>query len=162
MMKPEDDSVPEYKISILNILETLALKEAELIWQRFSMMLYANTGLFGIVTVMYQQKALSLIIGTSLLGATICMVWMKMISLSSFYYERWQRDADALIDSDPKLREFIRGRLNPRIYIEGKPEMKIPKRHASFYSLVVPISFFACWILLLIITIFFGLPNVAQ
>ncbi len=104
-------------------------------------MLYANTGLLGILTFTYQQKMLSLIIGTSLLGAVICIIWIKIIILSQFYYERWQRDADALVESEPELKEIIKGRLNPRTHIEGKPALKIPTKHASFYSLIVPISF---------------------
>jgi hypothetical protein len=49
-MTKSENKISEDKINVLSILETLALKEAELIWQRFSMMLYANTGLFKVNT----------------------------------------------------------------------------------------------------------------
>jgi ABC-type anion transport system duplicated permease subunit len=128
-------------ISLLVMLTDLANKEADLLWTRYSAMLYASTGLVGILSFALEQQLKSIAVGCAILGLIFALVWIQLIRLSSYYYQRWQMDADYLVSKDEKLSEIVRGRINPRL--------KQPvKGTASKYAMVLPISFAIAWIIL--------------
>jgi hypothetical protein len=103
------------KIGILKILTDLALKEAELLWKRYSTMLIASTGLVGILTFSLKEKLIQLTIGCSLMGIIFAITWLYIIKLSQFYYNRWQFDADDLIRNDINLSKIVRGRIDSQV-----------------------------------------------
>lgn|GEM_PF-2949191 len=131
--------VNEDNISLFKVLTDLALKESDLLWTRFSAMLYASTGLVGILSFALEKQLKSIAWGCTILGLIFSLVWVQIMRLSSYYYQRWQMDADYVVNSDDKLRETIRGRINPRI----KPPTKWS---ASRYAMMLPISFAIAWI----------------
>lgn len=135
------------KIDILNTLTTLALKEAELLWTRYTTLLYASTGLVGILSFAIDNESKRIIIGIGVIGIILSLVWIQMICLSSYYYQRWQMDADCLIKSEEILEEFIKGRLAPRL----ESPTKFP---ASTYGKIIPIIFLMGWLIVLFDTIF--------
>lgn len=127
------------KIAILQLLEDMALKEANLIWRRFSTMLYASTGLFAIFAFSVKQNMDAVALGCAVFGVILSVCWFQIICVSNFYYERWQCDADYIVSEDGELSSIIRGRSSPRT-------PTTPIIHASKYSLVVPITFLIGWI----------------
>jgi len=135
------------KIDILNTLTTLALKEAELLWTRYTTLLYASTGLVGILSFAIDNESKRIVIGIGVIGIILSFVWIQMIRLSSYYYQRWQMDADYLIKSEEILEEFIKGRTAPRL----EPPTKFP---ASTYGKIIPIIFLIGWLIVLFDTIF--------
>lgn len=131
------------KISLLEILTELALTEANLIWTRFSAILYASTGLLGILAFAVERGNDVIPVFTAGFGLLLSVVWLQTIRLSSFYYQRWQTDADYLISQDEHLKEIVRGRLAPRV---EKPRGWT----ASKYSMLVPIGFSILWLVVII------------
>lgn len=131
------------KISILTLLTNLAIKEAELMWTRYTTMLYASTALVGILSFALKEHLFSVVIGCALIGVVFSVIWLQMIRLSQFYYKRWQLDADELIKNDDNLQNLIRGRIDPRI----SPPVKWT---ASEYAMIVPMAFFVGWIFVLL------------
>jgi len=130
------------KIELLQILTELALREAELMWTRYSTMLYASTGLTGIVAFAVEQQSRPIRLGCAIIGLVLALVWIQMIRLSGYYYQRWQMDADHLVSSDESLKQVVRGRINPRL---SPPS----KWAASEYGMVIPILFATGWVLIL-------------
>lgn len=138
------------KIQLLGVLTELALKEAELIWVRYTTMLYASTGLVGILAFSIEKGFNFVTLCTSLIGLALAIVWFQMIKLSGFYYQRWQKDADFLVSSDEELKNIVRGRISPRIIApQGWA--------ASQYGMIVPIVFSVGWLLVLLDAL--GLAN---
>ena len=131
------------KTGIFNVLTTLALKEAELLWVRYTTMLYTNTGLVAILAYALENKSTGLIVGIAVVGVIMSIVWVQMIRLSSYYYQRWQIDADQLVQSDKYLSEVIRGRLNPRL---EKPA----NWSASTYGKIIPFIFIVGWVIVIL------------
>lgn len=95
------------KISVLQILKDLSLKEADLIWKRFASMLYVNTGLLGVASFSIEKKQTAMVLGCAFVGIIISLVWFQIIRLSHYYYKIWRVDADELIRNDPDLCEII-------------------------------------------------------
>ena len=62
------------KIQILQILTELALKEAELIWTRYTTMLYASTGLVAILSFAAEKDLKFISFGTALIGLILAGV----------------------------------------------------------------------------------------
>ena len=128
------------KISIINLLENLAMKEAELMWIRYATMLYASTGLVGILSFALKEDIYFIVVGCSLIGILFSIVWINILRISKFYYDRWQTDADKLIKDGDVLEDSIRGRINPRV---SRPV----KWDASKYAIFIPRAFLIVWIL---------------
>jgi hypothetical protein len=131
----------EKNLSLLALLTDLALKEAELLWTRFSAMLYVSTGLIGVLSFALERQLKSIALGCVILGFIFAIVWVQMLRLSSYYYQRWEMDADYLVSKDEKLSEFMRGRVNPRLKQPGKWT-------ASKYATMLPVSFAVAWLIL--------------
>lgn len=134
------------KLSLLEMLTELALKEADLIWTRYTAMLYTSTGLMGIMTFSLENQSSSnirwLSLGCAVIGFVIAIVWMQIFRLSRYYYSRWQEDADYIVLSDENIKQVVRGRINPRI--------KSPsKLTASQYGMLIPIMFAIGWLFVL-------------
>jgi len=132
----------EEKISLFSVITQLALTEAQLLWTRYTTMLYANTGLIAILSFAIQRKLNAVISGCSIIGLILSIIWIQMIRLSSYYYQRWQLDADFLISSDDCLNEIVHGRIEPRL---SKPT----KISASQYGLALPFTFIIGWLLVI-------------
>ena len=131
------------KISVLTLLFNLAMKEAELMWIRYTTMLYASTGLVGILSFAFKEEQIFIVMGCAVVGIVFSIVWLQIIQASQFYYKRWIIDADELIKSDDEFRSLIRGRIKPRI---PSPTKWV----ASKYAMIVPVIFFVIWIIVLI------------
>ena len=131
------------KIHLLELLTSLAQSEADLIWTRFSALLYASTGLLGILTFAVTRSSKGFSVFVALFGLLLSFVWLQMIRLSSYYYQRWQADADHLISTDENIEAIVRGRVNPRI-----PQPA--GWSASKYSTLVPLGFALIWILVIL------------
>lgn len=131
------------KLHLLEILSQLALTEANLMWTRFTTLLYASTGLLGILAFAIEGKNKTISLFCALFGLLLAAVWFQTIRLSSFYYERWQLDVDHLVSSNKDLKELIRGRLEPRL---PKPK----GWSASKYFTVIPVGFGVAWLLIIL------------
>lgn len=140
------------KISILQILKDLSLKEADLIWKRFTSMLYVNTGLLGIVTFAIEKNQSAMILGCSLVGIVISIIWIQIIRLSRYYYRIWKVDANELIRKDAELSEIIKGHIDPRV-----EHPKYAPGVASSYAIAIPVCFLFLWFMVIINLKFNGL-----
>ena len=150
--KKVSDATPKIdiseKLNVLKILTELALKEADLIWTRYTAMLYTSTGLIGIMTFSLEKQPNPsgirwLSLGCAIIGFIISIVWIQIFRLSRHYYLRWQEDADHLISTDENLKQMIRGRINPRTKIPSKIT-------ASQFGMMIPIVFAIGWVLVIV------------
>ena len=131
------------KLQLLGLLNEWAQKEAALIWSRYQAMLLASTGLVAILSFALEKKLFWVIYGSSAVGVILAIVWVQIIQLSQFYYQRWQHDADELVKSENEFSKWVRGRINPRV--------EQPSRFsASMYAIIVPITFFIGWVVVLL------------
>lgn len=140
----------DQKIQILGILKDLATKEADLIWRRYSIMLYSSTALIAIAILSFEQRTFAGILVSASTGVLFSLTWIGVHWRSKFYYLRWQTDADAIVQNDDVLESMIRGRIRPRI--------RIPQVHASQIALVIPIAFLLIWTSIILILLASGLP----
>ncbi|MFH0909073.1 MAG: hypothetical protein V1929_09950 [bacterium] len=131
------------RLQLLSALNESARKEAELMWTRFQAMLFASTGLIAILAFALEKQLLWLIYATSILGIVFAVVWIQIMRLSRYYYDRWQLDADALVRSDDELREWVRGRIDPRLSKPTRPR-------ATTYAAALPVAFLIGWIVVFV------------
>jgi hypothetical protein len=81
---------------------------------------------FALTGLLYKAETpaiyLQFIAGVS---AVVCLGGFISVRISKFYASRWQADACALIESEPKIKEWVKARTEPRI---SRPTFP---RHAS-------------------------------
>lgn len=124
------------KVDLLKLLIDTGEKESDRSWTRYSVMLYANTGLVAIVSLAATIKAPAIAILPSVLGLWCSIVWFRMGRLSYYYTHRWHADVMSLVASDEFLSEYVRARNNPRIDRPGS-------RFVRWST--VPVSFSITW-----------------
>ncbi|HEX8682951.1 MAG TPA: hypothetical protein VF707_11595 [Ardenticatenaceae bacterium] len=134
------------KFEVLKLLVELAEKESDRSWVRYSMMLYASTGLTAILSFAASSATPILSVAPAVAGIVIAIVWVRMNTLSYYYEHRWHADIEEVVKSEPLLTQWIRGRNNPRI---ARPYRK-SKFPFGFYANMVPVAFLVLWILVLI------------
>jgi len=130
------------KMQIMRVLIDLAEKESDRFWTRYQTILYANTGLIAILSLIWSISFSLLLIIPSALGVITSIAWLKINAVSHFYEHRWHRDMEELIKSDDMLSEWVRGRNRPRI----------PRPHKSGLCLfnLVPFAFLSFWVVILV------------
>ena len=117
----------------------MSLKEAELMWIRFSAMLYASTGLIGVLSFALERQLQTIALGCIILGLIFSIVWIQQIRLSpatTIKDGRWM-----LTTWLARTNNFViwfGGRINPRL---NRPA----KWAASRYAMALPISFATGW-----------------
>jgi hypothetical protein len=134
------------KLELLKLVSNLAESEANRAWSRYTVMLYANTALLGIVAWVLTNGAQAAAFPPAFAGALCSLAWWRITNLSDYYQSRWHADMEALTESDETLAEWVRGRNHPRIPMrKGKP--------VYFWAQFAPISYFMLWISLVAVFI---------
>ena len=141
------------KLEVLKLVSDLAERESDRSWVRYSMMLYANTGILAILTYALQSQRWINVALPSFMGVIMSYAWLKTNGASYYYEHRWHADMEAIIKSDKTLRTWVKGRNSPRI---AKP---FRNRSGMFYFNIVPTCFLLFWLTVLtvsMLTIMFG------
>jgi hypothetical protein len=136
----------EARLELLKYLTGLAEGEANRAWTRQSVLLSVNTALLGIAALMLSAGNVALVALPALLGLATTYVWQRLNQLGQFYQDRWYTDMDALIASDAELRDWVRGRAQPRV------ERPVQRRGADYFGFL-PWVFLAWWIVLAVAAI---------
>ncbi len=145
------------KLKILKLLALFAEKESDRAWVRYATMLYANTGMIAILSLILSSEFLSnrfafvFIVILSLVGIVSAIAWLKINSVSHYYEQRWRHDMDALTKSEETLKEWVRGRSDPRI------SWPFPKKSGLFYFNILPYLFLIVWIIVPVAGIILGI-----
>ena len=139
----------ENKLKLLEIVSNLAERESDRTWRRFSIMLIINTGLMALVSLSGDKFLYIDSILGGILGVILSVVWFQMITLSTFYEKRWHADMIEIIESDPEIQRFVRGRSDETCRINRPTE-----RSASSYARILPISLGILWVLIASVSIY--------
>jgi hypothetical protein len=129
------------KLEILKYLTGIAEGEANRAWTRQTVLLSVNTALLGIVALILSAGTAVIVLLPAVLGLTTTYAWLRLNELGQFYQDRWYADIDVLIAGEGDLREWVRGRANPRV---PRPV----NRRGFFYFGLIPWVFLILWILL--------------
>lgn len=102
------------KLESLRIMEGMARHEAKLLWTRFMSVFYVHTAIIGIITFAYSAENKNLVLIFCAIGMILALVWLRLISLSGYYYKIWQNDANRLIQESQELKTLFPGILDPK------------------------------------------------
>lgn len=105
----------DQRIGLWKALSELGEKEADRLWQRYTIMLSLNGFLLAVSTYALANKLAGAAVVVSIAGVCIAFVWYRIMRLSQFYEARWRQDADALLRADGLLSRIILARSSPRI-----------------------------------------------
>jgi hypothetical protein len=132
--------VDEKAISLLALVADLAERESDRGWKRQTMMINASTGLVAILTFSASTKILLASLPPALVGIAIAIAWLKTNNASYYYEHRWHADMEAVIEANPLLAKWVRGR--------NRHFPRIPRnfRSGAIYFNVVPWAFLLLWL----------------
>jgi hypothetical protein len=137
------DGVPKVdrdKLDLLKLVVDAAEKETDRTWIRYSIMLYSNTGLVAVLSVVATLKTPIAIVPLAVLGISISIAWMRVYRMSEYYQRRWNADAKALIEGDPFMAEWVRARSNVT-------RVRKPFKGGIYFAMqLVPASFIGIWV----------------
>jgi L-amino acid N-acyltransferase YncA len=143
--RDRQDLQKDVRLDLLRLAVDLSERESDRFWTRYSMMLYANTGLLGIIAYSISTPNCWLATLVSLVGIPLSISWFCLIKLSYFYDHRWHADMEALIRSSPAIRKWLRGRILPRI--------KRPFRRTLPLIEISPVVFLIFWLVILVLSV---------
>jgi len=103
----------ENRISILQMVTNLASQESDRFWTRFSMLLYANTGILAIFQFTSPQDTTRIVV--AFFGLLLSFMWLIWNRQSSFYNMVWLKDHEAILSHDKELAALITGIASKRI-----------------------------------------------
>jgi hypothetical protein len=66
----------------------IAINSANLVWQRFSIMLAANAIVFGFLANRREPKTIEILFGT-IFGLFLCLFWFLLVRSEWKFFERW-------------------------------------------------------------------------
>lgn len=145
-------------LRLLQILADVSEKEADRMWQRFSVMIAANTAL--LVTVTWAARVRIALIVVSISGFMLSVTLLMMMRLSKYYIERWHLDIEALVRDDLWIKLYFKGRATRTARIE-RPFQRLLNKDisASHLAMVAVVVFSLVWIALIAIAASGSLPG---
>ena len=144
------------KLKLLEIATKLFNQTCDRLWKRYYVMLMVNIVLIAVLKIGENNNPVILIVG-GLLGLILCFCWHKIMVISRHYEVRWQKDMIAIIESDPHIEEYLRGR-SPDISRAPRP---FPQS-SSFYAKIVIWAIAVLWGGIFIYGIFAALFKITE
>jgi len=138
--------VDKDKLEALKLVTQLAENESDRGWKRYTVMLTANGALLAFLSASVRMENIFLVSILAAIGAVVSWTWLKINEASYFYEHRWHSDMEAIIESEPFLSLWIRGRNNPRI---SRPH----KKSGLYLFSVLPKFITAFWVIIFFVAI---------
>ena len=145
------------KLKLLDIATKLFDQECDRLWKRFYIMLTVNVVLIAVLKIKGENTNPAILIVAGLFGLILCFCWHKIMVISRHYEERWLKDMITIIESDPHLEEYLRGR--------SPDTSRIPRpfqQSALFYAKITIWAIAVLWGGILIYGIFAALFKITE
>jgi hypothetical protein len=144
------------KLKLLDVATMLFDQECDRMFKRYSVMLTVNIVLIAVLKIGENNNPVILIVA-GLFGLILCFCWNKIMVISRHYEVRWQKDMIAIIESDPYLEEYLRGR-SPDTSRDPRPF----QQSSSFYAKIVIWAIAVLWGGILIYGIFAAVFKITE
>ncbi len=128
------------KLLAIQSLLNYAAVESQIYWQRCTVFLAVNSGLFGFIAATFEKIDPLLIVASGLFGYRLNMAWIRMMKYSKFLAEKWREDARSIVRSNEALTSYFGSLVGaPKL-----PEPTIEKPSTSMFRLGK--AFVAIWV----------------
>jgi hypothetical protein len=119
----------EQKFDLLKLASELAEKESDRMMSRYNLFFLIQSALGTAFSFKILEASSEAVILLSFLGLMLCYIWHQMYVWSLHWQDRWIEDQNQIIDSNPILKNHLKGRASnnqPITKFSGRQLFKIP------------------------------------
>ncbi len=143
MSKPQETNVKRATevevMARLQILLDNADSESNKYWQRNSVFVTINSGLFALLISIMERAPPILFILFGMLGVGLSMGWLQVLRVGKYYAERWRLDARKVLAENRNLEDLFQT-------IKGQARISHPSGpKSSGIAKLMSISFLIVW-----------------
>ncbi len=131
----------DQRLRLLELATKLFDQECDRMWKRYSAMLTANIILIALFRLQKEEPSTIVLFSSGCLGVVLCICWYKIMVISRHYELRWHKDMVAIIESDPNLEAYLKGRSR-----DTARDPRPTKRSSCSYASIVILAIAALWI----------------